>query len=93
VISEKKLYEKILLHYGMVNQLRQLQEECGELIVAVNHYLRGRCSEAKILEEVADVQIMLNQVKAEFSGNAINMAIKTKLAKLAKKLEEAQRGR
>jgi hypothetical protein len=38
-------------------------EECGELIAAVNHALRGRGSRAAVLAEAADVSIMLDQLR------------------------------
>lgn len=51
----------IIAHYGIENQLDQLQEECGELIAAVNHSRRqGRLSD-EFWEEIADVRIMLKQ--------------------------------
>ena len=50
--------------YGLISQLNILQEECGELIQAASKYIRGYDPEAKlIIEEIADVEIMLAQVK------------------------------
>lgn len=49
--------------YGNAAQLRQLQEECAELIVAVSHYFRNRkTAREELIEEVADVTIMLMQL-------------------------------
>lgn len=48
-------------HYGLDSQLNILQEELSELIQAVSKYRRGDPSH--ILEEIADVEIMLDQVK------------------------------
>ena len=49
--------------YGMDNQMKVLQEECGELIVAVSHYQRGRVNAFdNIVEELADVTIMIKQM-------------------------------
>lgn len=65
--------------YGLESQLRQLQEECGELVVAVNKLCRKKesnekCKEYKtfreymdsfnhLAEEIADVENMVSQVK------------------------------
>ena len=54
--------QKAVKVFGAEAQLRMCQEECGELIVAINHYSRRRISVRKVLEEAADVQIMLDQV-------------------------------
>lgn len=49
--------------YGLEAQLNQLTEECGELIAAVNHFRRGRaCGRAELVEEMADVYIMIEQI-------------------------------
>lgn len=47
-------------HYGLSAQLDILQEECAELIQAVSKFRRTQNSD--IVEEIADVYIMLNQV-------------------------------
>lgn len=53
--------ELIAKHYGTESQLSILQEECAELIQAVSKYRRG-ISTAGIIEEIADVQIMCEQI-------------------------------
>jgi NTP pyrophosphatase (non-canonical NTP hydrolase) len=72
--------KRIANHYGFEKQSRNLTEECGELIQAVNKYYRyneGLITRDDILtstndvnmliqnivEEVADVEIMLEQIK------------------------------
>ena len=55
-----KIYDKLIKKYGIDNQLGILQEELAELIVAVSHYKRNRKS--NIPEEIADVEIMLEQI-------------------------------
>lgn len=72
--------KRIANHYGFSKQSRQLNEECAELIQAVNKYYRFRESKStrdeiilsaqdsnvliqNIVEEVADTEIMLEQIK------------------------------
>ena len=53
---------KIADHYGE-SQIDILQEECAELIQAVSKFRRGGNNPIpKILEEMADVTIMIEQV-------------------------------
>ena len=52
---------KIADNYGLDSQLDILQEECAELIVAVSKFKRGKDT-ANIIEEIADVEIMLDQI-------------------------------
>ena len=49
-------------HYGINPQLDQMQEECAELIVAINKHKRYGKSE-QVIEEIADVELMLEQLK------------------------------
>lgn len=51
---------RIADHYGLESQLDMLQEECAELIQAASKYRRN--SSADIMEEIADVYIMLDQI-------------------------------
>lgn len=52
-------------HYGYEDQSRMLQEECAELIQAVNKLARKPTRETikGLMEEIADVKIMLAQVE------------------------------
>lgn len=65
--NEKMQY--IASHYGIDKQLSKTQEECAELIQAISKFQLATCSEdhfngmTKITEEMADVLIMLNQIK------------------------------
>lgn len=74
--------------FGMDNQLRQLQEECAELIVAINHYFRDRDPDLEeTTEEIADVLIVINQIIIGIEiQNAIAHQTNTKIQRLEKKL-------
>ena len=63
-MNEEELYKKILDTWGIHAQLGMLQEECAELIVAINKYFRGTPGATDMIcEELADVQNMINQLK------------------------------
>lgn len=57
---------KIASHYGLEAQLDQTIEECAELILAIRKYKRN-CVDVKVrdnfVEEIADVSIMIKQLK------------------------------
>ena len=38
----KVLFDECIEFWGLEKQLRMLQEECGELIVAISHFIRER---------------------------------------------------
>lgn len=73
-IDPKALRELSLQKFGKERQFDQMIEECGELIVAIQHFRRGRVTAMDIGEELADVreQIdmivdMLPEVRSNFS--------------------------
>ena len=74
----KDLLKRIAHHYGYEAQSRQIVEEMGELTVAINKHWRGclACGKLRLedsnlhsremdamLEEIADVEIMIEQMK------------------------------
>ena len=65
----KKSIAAIAEHYGINCQSRQLFEEMAELTVAINKWWRSEgnleeriAKRENIIEEIADVQIMLDQM-------------------------------
>ena len=70
--TEQKI-QYIADHYGYEPQSRQLIEEMSELTVAINKYWRSKNyggsiekttdAEKKVIEEMADVLIMIWQIK------------------------------
>ena len=84
--EQKQIEKEAVETYGMDAQLRMLQEECGELIVAVGHYLRGRDGAlGNLVEEMADVEIMLEQIKIALEVD-VTATKNYKLERLKKRL-------
>lgn len=64
-VLERTLYKDALHKWGLSSQLDMLVEECGELIVAVQKLHRyGKTAKRvdAVLEELADVSIMIGQM-------------------------------
>ena len=76
-------------HYGIKKQLRQLAEECSELAVEASHSAR-KGTTVKIIEEMADVQIMIEQIihLAEIDRCDIQDCINFKLDRQMKRMEK-----
>ena len=78
--------------WGINTQLVMVMEECAELQHAVSKQIRGskEASIEKIAEEIADVEIMIEQVKYLWSLNYQVGKIKNeKLARLKTRVEAA----
>lgn len=55
------LYRACKFDYGWTAQCDMLIEECGELITALSHYKRSRADTERVIEEMVDVHIMVEQ--------------------------------
>ena len=83
-------------HYGLEEVLLQTQEEAAELIQAISKLNRagssdhpGRTAKAamnNLYEEVADVQIMLDQIRLMYPSKAYDTIRTEKLARLEKRM-------
>ena len=82
------LYAAAIAKYGQEAQLRCMQEECAELIAAINRFLRGRTGTGPVEEEIADVEIMTEQMYLIFNLENVKKIKGGKLERLAKNLEE-----
>lgn len=65
-INEAEVLQRALDTYGSVPQITMVFEEMSELQKELCKYLRGKRSPASIAEEIADVEIMLEQMKMLF---------------------------
>lgn len=59
----KNLTDRQLKLSSIDGQVGQFGEELAELIVALNHYRRGRVDNQDVLEEMADVVILIEEFK------------------------------
>ena len=73
-MKETEIYKAAIQTFGAEAQERVAIEECAELITAINHKHRGR--EHNIPEEIADVEIMLEQLKIINNCHATTAQIK-----------------
>ena len=58
--------EKIARRYGKVQQALKLFEEFGECEEALRGYINGTDTKEHTVEEMADVEVMLDQFKYHF---------------------------
>lgn len=83
------IYERAVHVFGEVRQVAQAIEELAELIVALRHYDRGRCSRDFVAGEIADVEIICRQLREIIGSELVDQARKRKEARLAQLLDEA----
>lgn len=88
-MNEYEIYEQAVAHYGRINQLIKAMEECGELIQALARWSNGEAVFGNVCEEIADVEIMLEQLKiilGDRYAEYLNLKKAEKLGRLAERL-------
>lgn len=67
-MTGRYVLQKAVDEYGKESQLIMAMEEMSELIQALSKNIRGYANEDNVAEEIADVEIMLNQLKLIFNN-------------------------
>lgn len=82
--ENRELYKEAWSKWGSYFQLDMMKEESIELALAVSHYARGRASMEDVVEEMADVILMIEQIQVVLSipDEAIESVKLEKLEKL-----------
>lgn len=88
MLTVDKICRAALAKYGEQAQIDMCIEECGELIVALQHYKRGLAAadHHDIITEIADVQIMCEQMQELFGDSATNTERHRKWNRLVERL-------
>lgn len=101
--QERAVLKAAIDKYGNDSQLAVAQEECAELIQAISKLNRagssdhpGRTAKAamnNLMEEAADVQIMLDQIRIMYPSHAYDTIRNAKLARLEKRINQKRSSR
>ena len=92
-MENEQLYRAALNTWGAEAQTKMVFEEIGEFMDALCKYTRGRVPAGHVAEEIADVQIMLEQMTVLFEVESrVQEYREYKLARLAERLQKAESG-
>ena len=67
--ERKQTYAHALFRYGPVHQLNKFDEELGEFLTELGRMRNGDGNKANLAEELADLTIMLEQLRLIFEVN------------------------
>lgn len=89
-MNNRDVYINAINAYGTEEQVRMIYEEMCELGVALSKYHRdpGMKTIRDVQEEIADVQIMLEQAKEMFGRAEVEWFLQEKTERLRKRVEE-----
>jgi len=72
--------------WGRDPQMGQSLEECGEYVAALQKWRRGRGTDDDVIDEIADVAIMMDQMANLFGREKVQARIAFKLNRLKARL-------
>ena len=93
-LEYRNILKGAIKKWGKQSQINMLHEEIGELLQAINKFLRKPQdwnTRDNLCEEIADVEIMLEQLKLIIGGNpraGIHVHKRQKLERLKERLEQ-----
>ncbi len=84
--------QRALDTYGEAAQTDMMIEEASELIVALQQLKRGRGLKDDVVEELADVAVMLKQMSMVYGEGAVAARIEEKRERLERRLDRLVQG-
>ena len=84
--EEYEVYYQALNKWGVESQIKMLFEEMAELQNAICKYFRKRNNMYDVATEIADVQIMVEQMSILFGKELVNSEKERKFERLKKRL-------
>lgn len=88
--NEINIYNRAINTYGYNAQRLMLIEEIGELLNAIAKLSRARATIDDVIEELADVAIMVNQIAFYWGWSDFNTKKEIKLQRLQERLNKNQ---
>ena len=88
----KEKLGKIINHYGPINQLKKLSEEIFEFQEAIIKYECGYLNEEHIIEEFADIMVLMEQFKVayEIDNNKVIEIMKQKIDRQINRIKQEE---
>lgn len=86
----REIYKKTLKKWGKEAQYDQMIEECAELIATLRHFARDKVDKDAVVNELADVFLMVGQLTYMFGEDRLTAAVEKKIVKLQLLLDEGE---
>jgi len=80
--------QEIVNTFGVNNQLEKTVEECAELIKALIKYKHGAGKYIDVIDELADVKILMKQMILLFGKEEVDKRVAYKVMRLKKRITQ-----
>jgi len=84
--SQIEILERVVKHHGPTKQIHKAIQELAELTVELSKYLEGRKNKLEVLAELADADIMVDQLRFIFGYEDAFVARAQKMERLEERL-------
>lgn len=89
-MDKQDLFETVIATFGVDSQKAMAIEECAELINALCKEKRGRATDEDIITEIADVQIMCDQLAIIYGKERVRQERLRKLFRLSNRVQNKE---
>jgi hypothetical protein len=86
-VEMESIYQRAINKFGRNNQVLKSIEELSELTIELSRKLSGMANDTLICGEIADVEIMISQLRWIFDSAVIDAYKKLKLERLQKLID------
>jgi phosphoribosyl-ATP pyrophosphohydrolase len=91
---DRETFEAAVDEWGIDAQADMAEEEAAEFIVASKHYARGKADAEDVIDELADLRIMYEQLSLFMGQERVEKRVSEKMDRLRERLQETdERGR
>jgi phosphoribosyl-ATP pyrophosphohydrolase len=87
----KKILNEAIQFWGEDRQIHKMQEESIELSLALHRYMTTKADVNDVIDEIADVIIMMEQAKIIFGEQKIKERIIFKMDRLKQRIDDNNR--
>ena len=76
--------------FGTDKNINQMCEECAELMVALNHFRRGKATVDDVALEIADVIMMAEELRLMFGPDLVDQKLKSQVEVVEKRVKDGR---
>jgi len=87
---DRETFQEAVETWGVEAQAEMAEEEAAEFIVASKHWSRGKADPMEVVDEVADLRIMTEQLTEYLGRDLVEDHVEKKMNRLRERLREVE---